>query len=74
MTIIGNIGKTINTIIADKKYNNDVLAIIPYINNGTTKKIHSIKYVITITLINFAIKSSTGFIGSGNIFSKSFEK
>ena len=52
----------------------DFAATIPYINNGIAKNNASIPYVILITLLNFAINNSTGFIGSGNMYSKSFEK
>ena len=43
-------------------------------NSGIAKNINSIQYVILITLLNFAINNSIGFIGNGNMYSKSFEK
>ena len=35
---------------------------------------NSIPYIMLSTLLNLAINNSTGFIGNGNIYSKSFEK
>ena len=57
-----------------RKYSKEDAAVSPYINNGTKTNIATLIYEILISMLNLAINNSNGFIGNGNIYSKSLEK